>query len=109
MLTFLIDGELEVKSHIIMIELFFLETSHDILIKFRIVIIGIDRMFLIISSGLCFTSITDFSERVIKILTIQTNPITLSMNRIRIKQLTIVSLYIFNRCEITLLHNELYF
>lgn len=70
-----------------------------------VVVEGVDRvLFLILLSGLSLATITLFPERVVEILTIDANPITLTMSRVGVKKLTMVSLYIFNRCKIVSLH-----
>lgn len=46
-----------------------------------VVVVRVDGMCLILLPGLGFTSIAFFSEGVVQILTVVTNPITLPMNR----------------------------
>ena len=69
-----------------------------------IVVIGVDRLLIVIISRLGLASIALFPKGVVKILAVDTNPVAFTMEGVRVEELAVVLGVGFDGSEVGVLH-----
>ena len=78
--------------------------SFSCTIPFMIVVIRVDRLLIVIISGLGLASITLFPKGVVEILAVDTNPVAFAMEGVGVEELAVVLGVGFDGSEVGVLH-----
>jgi hypothetical protein len=70
-----------------------------------IVVIGVDRLLIVIISGLGLASIALFPKGVVEILAVDTNPVAFAVEGVGVEELAVVLGVGFDGSEVSVLHS----